>query len=166
MDARSSLPRAVIIMVATILGGSLSLAAVGGKPTKTPPLFERLGKRPGIEALVTEGMTRLSSDTRLMGNARVAKFAKEVNRKALKQELVEHVCQATGGPCRPNRAVLRKIAGEPIPLGTAEWLYVMQDVGQALRARKVSTREQSELFMLIFKLRQSAAAQSATGASR
>src|SRR5207245_6667871 len=56
-------------------------------------LYERLGGKPAITAVVDDFVGRVAADNRING-----KFA-NANIPRLKMLLVEQICQASGGPC-------------------------------------------------------------------
>jgi hemoglobin len=57
-------------------------------------LYERLGGKTAISAVVDDFVTRCAGDARING-----KFAR-TDIPRLKAELIDQVCEATGGPCR------------------------------------------------------------------
>src|SRR5262245_55406160 len=65
----------------------------GSGGTAGKALFERLGGRAAIEAVVDDFLGRVSQDERIN-----ASFA-SAHLPRLRQRLVEQVCQASGGPC-------------------------------------------------------------------
>jgi hemoglobin len=56
-------------------------------------LYEQLGGQPGLARLVDAFLPRVLAD------ARLAPFFKEVNQDYLKGQLVAEFCQVSGGPC-------------------------------------------------------------------
>ena len=65
----------------------------GMKQSMGPSLYERLGKKDAITAVVDDFVGRVANDTRING-----KFA-NANIPRLKMLLVEQICAASGGPC-------------------------------------------------------------------
>jgi len=63
-------------------------------PTPPKPLFDRLGGKPAVEAVVDEFLKRVAADKRINGRF----FNTDIAR--LRGLLVEFVCSATGGPCQ------------------------------------------------------------------
>ena len=78
-------------------GGGAPPAAAPARPLRPPappkPLFDRLGGKPAVEAVVDEFLSRVAADKRINGRF----FNTDVAR--LRALLVEFVCAATGGPC-------------------------------------------------------------------
>jgi len=56
-------------------------------------LYDRLGEKPAITAVVEDFVARVAADSRING-----KFA-NANIPRLKSMLVDQICQASGGPC-------------------------------------------------------------------
>ena len=65
----------------------------GMKPAVPSSLYERLGKKEAITAVVDDFVGRVANDGRING-----KFA-NANIPHLKAMLVEQICAASGGPC-------------------------------------------------------------------
>src|SRR5438876_10328270 len=66
---------------------------------KEKSLYERLGGKKAITAVVDEFVGRVAADTRI--NAFFAKTAADPARlKKFKGNLVDQICQASGGPCK------------------------------------------------------------------
>jgi hemoglobin len=65
----------------------------GMKPAAASSLYERLGKKEAITAVVDDFVGRVANDGRING-----KFA-NANIPHLKAMLVEQICAASGGPC-------------------------------------------------------------------
>src|SRR4051812_40269157 len=63
------------------------------KPTPAGSLFDRLGGKNAIEAVVVEFLENVKADGRING-----KFA-NADLPGLKTKLVDQICKASGGPC-------------------------------------------------------------------
>lgn len=91
--------RTALLVVLLACGCASSKAAekkpddtgAGGTAGKT--LFDRLGGRPAIEAVVDDLLGRVARDERINASFAGAHLPR------LRQRLVEQVCQASGGPC-------------------------------------------------------------------
>src|SRR5262245_26538049 len=72
----------------------LSAFLLSAASAQAQSLYDRLGGKDAIKAVVDEFVTIVAADTRIN-----KKFAKtDIGR--LKFELVEQICAATGGPCK------------------------------------------------------------------
>ena len=76
----------------------MALASAVGFAKETS-LYERLGGKTAIVAVVDEFVGRVAADNRI--NRFFKETASDPNRlAAFKGKLVDHICQASGGPCK------------------------------------------------------------------
>lgn len=109
-------------------------------------LYDRLGGKPSISAVVDQFVANVAADTRING-----RFATTDIRK-LKGHLVDQVCMATGGPCTYSGRDMRTThAGMKISNGDFEAL--VEDLVKSLDTFKVSAREKGELLDLLGPMR-------------
>src|SRR5258706_11856584 len=89
--------RTALLIAALACSGCASTNASGGNTNGSggngKALYDRLGGKPAIEAVVDEFLARVSQDERIN-----ASFAGS-HLPRLRQRLVELVCKGTGGPC-------------------------------------------------------------------
>ncbi len=112
----------------------LTLAAVA----QTRSLYERLGGKESIVAVVDEFAGRILADTRIN-----AKFANS-DPVRLKTMLVEQICEATGGPCKyTGRTMPASHAGMGVTSG--EFNALVEDLVGALDKFNVPQTEKDEL---------------------
>lgn len=113
------------------------------KPTATPamaekPLYERLGGKPAITALVDDFVGRVAADSRINGTFANADIPR------LKMLLVEQICQASGGPCTyTGRSMKATHAG--MGVSNADFDALVGDLSATLSKFKVPEREKNEL---------------------
>lgn len=109
-------------------------------------LYDRLGGTDAINATVDTWVAHVAGDDRVN-----QKFVR-TDIPRLKKEVVDLVCQATGGPCtytgRPTRG---RYDGMKVTAG--EFDAVMQDLGATLDELNVPTAEQDELVSLLMPMR-------------
>ena len=121
----------VFMLALTVL---LSLASAA----QAQSLFERLGGKDSISAVVDEFAGRVLADTRIN-----AKFAKS-DPVRLKAMLVEQLCAATGGPCQyTGRSMPATHANMGVTAG--EFNALVEDLVGALDKFNVPQREKDEL---------------------
>jgi hemoglobin len=110
----------------------------GMKQSMGPSLYERLGKKDAITAVVDDFVGRVANDTRVNG-----KFA-NANIPRLKMLLVEQICAASGGPCTyTGRDMKTTHAGMGV---TGEQFdALVGDLVASLNKFKVPEREKNEL---------------------
>jgi len=101
-------------------------------------LYDRLGGKPAITAVVDDFVGRVAADNRING-----KFA-NTDIPRLKMLLVEQICQASGGPCTyTGRSMKATHAGMGVSSGDFDAL--VGDLVATLNKFKVPEREKSEL---------------------
>ena len=62
--------------------------------TKEKSLYDRLGQKLAIEAVVDDFVTRVGGDDR------INKFFQKTDAVSFKAKLVDQICEASGGPCK------------------------------------------------------------------
>lgn len=109
------------------------------KPAMTDkPLYERLGGKPAITAVVEDFVGRVAADSRING-----KFA-NTDIPRLKMLLVEQICQASGGPCAyTGRSMKATHAG--MGVSSADFDALVGNLVATLNKFKVPEREKNEL---------------------
>lgn len=108
------------------------------KPTPTGSLYDRLGGKNAIEAVIGQMLENVKGDTRLN-----AKFA-NADLGGLKSKLVDQVCQAAGGPCTYTGKDM-KTAHEGMGITEEEFNALVEDLVKALDQFKVGQKEKDEL---------------------
>jgi hemoglobin len=101
-------------------------------------LYDRLGGKPAITAVVDDFVGRVAADTRING-----KFA-NANIPRLKTMLVDQICQASGGPCTYTGRDM-KSAHAGIGITGEEFDALVDDLVATLNKFKVPEREKNEL---------------------
>jgi hemoglobin len=114
--------------------------------TQTKSLYDRLGGGDAINALTESWVARVGGDNRANG-----KFARtDIDR--LKKEIVDQLCEATGGPCTyTGRSMQATHDGMQVTAG--EFDVVMQHLGDTLDELNVPKTEQDELVDLLRPMR-------------
>jgi len=121
----------VAVAATWTLSGATSFAADAS-------LYDRLGGKGAIQAVVTKFISNVGGDARINGY-----FAK-TDLKKLNSLLVEQVCQATGGPCTyPGRDM--KTAHKGMKVTSAAFNALVEDLISALNTFNVPQKEQNEL---------------------
>ena len=102
------------------------------------PLYDRLGGKPAITAVVDDFVGNVAGDTRI--NERFA----NANIPRLKAMLVDQICQASGGPCTYTGASM-KDAHRGMKITDAEFNALVQDLVKSLDKFNVPAQEKGEL---------------------
>lgn len=134
------------IVFASMLVGGLILSLAGCNIMESGPvtmaadksLYDRLGGKPAITAVVEDFVARVAADSRING-----KFA-TANIPRLKSMLVDQICQASGGPCVYTGRDM-KSAHAGMGISGDEFDALVGDLVAALNRFKVGEREKNEL---------------------
>ena len=109
-------------------------------------LFERLGGKDAITAVIEEFVGRCASDDRING-----KFIRtDVPR--LKANLIDQVCQATGGPCTYSGRDMRT-THDGMAVTAAEFDALVEDLVATLDKFGVAETEKTELLNALAPMR-------------
>jgi hemoglobin len=111
---------------------------MGNALAQEKSLFDRLGGKNAIKAVVDEFVSIAAADARIN-----KKFGK-TNIDRLKFELVEQVCMATGGPCK-YKGLDMKAAHKNMGVTAGEFNALVEDLVKALDKFNVGDKEKNEL---------------------
>ena len=114
--------------------------------TQTKSLYDRLGGADAINALTESWVARVGGDDRANG-----KFVR-TDIERLMKEVVDQLCEATGGPCAyTGRSMLETHAGMKVTAG--EFDVVMQHLDAVLDELNIQKTERDELVGLLRPMR-------------
>ena len=129
-----------LIMAGLVLSatGCNTMDSTSGSTMSDKSLYNRLGGKPAITAVVDDFVGRVAADSRING-----KFA-NTDIPRLKMLLVEQICQASGGPCTyTGRSMKDTHAG--MGVSSSDFDALVGDLVTTLNKFKVPEREKSEL---------------------
>ena len=129
---------AVLSLLAFGCASSPATKSDGTTGASTKSLYDRLGGKDAITAVVNEFVTRVAADSTI--NARFA----NTDIPHLKAMLVDQICQATGGPCQYTGKDM-KSAHAGMKISDPEFGALVGDLKGALDQFKVPAQEQNEL---------------------
>src|SRR5437762_11789917 len=87
------------VALALVMVGAFTTAWGAQKPAKEKSLYDRLGGKKAITAVVDEFVGRVAADNRI--NTFFKATASDSKRLAsFKSKLVDQICEASGGPCK------------------------------------------------------------------
>lgn len=129
---------------ATAAAISLSVATSAQAADKS--LYERLGGKPALQAVVGELWNNVAADKRI--NGRFAKTKPE----AFGAQLVDFLCQASGGPCKYTGKDMTA-AHKGMNLSEGEFTALAEDTVKALDKFKVPAKEKGEVMGLLGSLK-------------
>jgi hemoglobin len=127
------------------LGACLLVTALSAQAATAAgkTLYERLGGKPAIVAVVDEFVGRVAADTRINGFF-AATAADPARLAAFKGKLVDQICQASGGPCT-YRGKDMKSAHAGMGISSAQFDALVEDLVGALDHFKVAATDKSAL---------------------
>ncbi len=127
-----------------------TVADAGAEDAEAPPpapksLYERLGKKEGITAVVESFVKNVAADTAVNKS-----FAKTKGPKMdhFKQMMVEQLCEATGGDCKYTGKPMKE-AHKGMKITDKQWDAIVTDLKLALDENKVGEAEKTDLFALL-----------------
>ena len=128
------------ILAITAIGCVVTQTEAGQETTKT--LYDRLGGKAAITAVVDQFVTNVADDKRI--NARFS--TTDIPR--LKKNLADQVCMASGGPCTySGRDMTTTHAGMKIT--AADFNALVEDLVASLNKFKVSETEKKDLLGIL-----------------
>ncbi|MBM3511023.1 MAG: group 1 truncated hemoglobin [Alphaproteobacteria bacterium] len=125
-----------------VLAGCEMTAMKDDKSMAQKSLYDRLGGKPAITAVVDEFVARLAADNRV--NKRFAK----TDMPKLKAHLVDQVCEATGGPCKYAGKTMRD-THKGMNITNDEFNWTGEHLAAALDKFRVPATEKNELLKAI-----------------
>jgi hemoglobin len=127
-------------------GENKPVAAAEKKDEAPKKLFERLGGKPAVEAVIDDFLGRVAGDETINAGFAVGHVPR------LRQRLVELVCAATGGPCvYSGRDMQSAHAGMKIT--NAQFDSLVGHLVATLDKFKVPAQEKGELLALLGPMR-------------
>jgi hemoglobin len=124
---------------------ALALMTMGATATlnaKSKPLYDRLGGKPAITAVVDDFVANVAADKR------INRYFANANIPRLKRLLVEQICAGSGGPCTYTGRDM-KSAHRGLGIGNGDFNALVEDLGKSLKKFKVPAREQKELVAIL-----------------
>ena len=101
-------------------------------------LYKSLGEKPGLTRLMDDFMVRLLADSR------TAPQFKDANTQRVKEQLVEQICQVSGGPCVYKGADM-KSAHANLDIGKRDFNALVEVLQQAMDAQGIAFTAQNRL---------------------
>ena len=111
-----------------------------------PSLYDRLGRRPGIDVVVHAFVGNIGRDKRV--NVRFM----FVDMDVLQAHLTDQICAASGGPCAYAGRAMKPLHA-PMHVRPAEFDAMGEDLVAALKTHAVPERETKELLAIVASTR-------------
>jgi hemoglobin len=135
---------AATLALALLAGGSFALA--GNKAGHDRSLYQRLGGKPAIRAVVDDFVGNVAADKR------INKFFAKTDIPRLKRLLVEQICAGSGGPCKYTGRNM-KDAHRGMGVASVHFDALVEDLVKSLDKFKVGKREKGELLAVLGPMR-------------
>jgi hemoglobin len=129
------------------LGILVGCATTGERmATKEKSLYDRLGGKPAITAVVDDFTARVVQDRRINS------FFANTDASAFKAKLVDQICEASGGPCKYTGKDM-KTAHAGMGVTDAHFNALVEDLVATLDKFKVPEKEKGELLSALGPMR-------------
>jgi len=122
----------------TVLSFGLMAGSSFAQNKSEKSLYDRLGGKTAITAVVDEFVARVAADKRI--NA----FFAHTDIAHLKMELVNQICEASGGPCKYTGKNMKE-AHRGMGVSGADFSALVEDLVGALDKFKVGKTEKDQL---------------------
>lgn len=130
------------VLVSGIVVMMAGCAERTGSSRPAMSLYDRLGGKEAITAVVDQFVANVAADARINGRFAATDVSK------LKRHLVDQVCMATGGPCTYTGRDM-KTAHAGMKITNADFDALVEDLVGALDKFNVPKGEQKELLALL-----------------
>jgi hemoglobin len=127
-----------LVTVAALVAGCAGGMQGDRMAMEKKSLYDRLGGKPAITAVVDDFIGNVAGDTRI--NQRFA----NADIPRLKRMLVDQICQASGGPCTYTGASM-KDAHKGMKISDGEFNALVEDLVKSLDKFKVGAQEKNDL---------------------
>ena len=122
---------------AALIALFLASPVAGAQPADAT-LYQHLGEKPGITRLMDDFVSGLTTD------ARTAPFFAKTNLKHLKEQLVDQICQVSGGPCQYGGADM-KTAHAELDIRKGDFNALVEVLERAMDHQGVAFSDQRQL---------------------
>jgi hemoglobin len=131
---------AILVCIAVAAAGCTAFRAPRAPAQKS--LYERLGGRAAIQAVVDDFLATVAVDTR------INRYFANANIPRLKGHLVDQICQASGGPCAYSGQTMKE-AHRGMGVTDAAFDALVEDLVRSLNKFKVPEKERGELLAVL-----------------
>jgi hemoglobin len=123
---------------ALVLTAAIVFAPASRAQDGNDALYQQLGGQPGLVVLMDDLMVRLLAD------ARMSPFFKDVDQKHVKEELVIQFCEVSGGRCKRKGPDMKK-AHAGFDIDKAAFNALVEVLQQSMDARGIPFAAQNRL---------------------
>jgi hemoglobin len=133
--------RLLATLLTVLVAVTATVTGAHAKPTEKN-LYTRLGGKPAIRAVVNDFVGNVAADKR------INRFFAKTNIPNLKRQLVNQICQGSGGPCKYTGRSM-KDAHRGMGVSGGDFGALVEDLQKSLNKFKVPAREQGELLAIL-----------------
>jgi len=133
----------LVLIAALLVDGCQDM---GMKPMMQKSLYDRLGGKDALTAVVDDFVGNVAADKRING------FFAKADIPRLKRNLVDQICQGTGGPCVYTGKDM-KTAHKGMGIRDADFNALVEDLVKTLNKFNVPAKEQGELLGILGPLK-------------
>ena len=138
-------------LIITLAFGGLCLCAAAAETDRPGTLYQRLGGKPAVTAVVDDFVGRILADGRV--NKWFEHAASDPARAASYKEMLgDFICQASGGPCK-YKGMDMSAAHKGRGVTSAAFNAVVENLVATLDKFKVPEKEQRDLLALLGPLK-------------
>ncbi|MEW6414803.1 MAG: group 1 truncated hemoglobin [Pseudomonadota bacterium] len=134
----SPVSRGLSAFTLAVVLATFSSACASMQHSPQKKLYDRLGGKPAIQAVVDDFIGNVAADQRING------FFANTNIPRLNSMLVDQICEATGGPCKYTGRDM-KTAHAGMGVTDAHFNALVENLVKSLDKFKVPEKEKSEL---------------------
>lgn len=124
------------------LASSLFISGNSVAETNQISLYNRLGGKEAIIKVIDDFVSNVAKDSR------INKYFEKTDMKHLKSQLVDQVCEATGGPCKYEGQNMKN-AHAGLGIQSNEFEAMVEDLKITLKKLNISEREQNSLLEIL-----------------
>lgn len=132
----------LVAMSGLVSVGAHAQSAAPAVPAKNDALFQALGGKPGLQALMDVFVAGLKADKR------IGEQFKDTKSSYLAEQLVDQVCAATGGPCKYEGADM-KTAHADMGITKANFNALVEVLQTSMDTRGIPFATQNRLLALL-----------------
>ncbi|RUO59470.1 group I truncated hemoglobin [Pseudidiomarina insulisalsae] len=131
-----------MLSVKKALFGALLLLSVAPSSALSSELYQQLGKKAGIDQLMTTFVFAIAEDERVIEH-----FAR-VDIERFHQMISQHVCELVGGPCRYEGADMVEVH-TGMAITRAEFNAIVENLIHAMEQEQVPLSAQNQLLAIL-----------------
>jgi hemoglobin len=131
-----------LISLALAAASLLSATAFAQATPPNDQLYKAFGEKPGLVTLMDDFMVRLLADPR------TGPHFKPSNQQRVKEQLVDQLCQLSGGPCVYKGADM-KSAHANLDIKKSDFNALVEVLQQSMDARGIPFRTQNQMLALL-----------------